>query len=51
MDSEKLRNLAEQIRQEAGRRESEKRAKCAQIVTAAMGLALLRRKLGDCNVA
>lgn len=44
--SEALRKLATLIRQEEARRQDEKRTKCAQILTAASGLDLLRRKLG-----
>ena len=47
--SEALRKLAEQIRQEGTRRQDDKRTKCAQILTAATGLDLLRRKLGGGN--
>lgn len=44
--SEQLRKLAEQLRQEAERSVTTKREKCAQIVVAANGLALLQKKLG-----
>ena len=43
---EQMRKLAEQLRQEASRRAEVKREKCAQIVMAATGLELLKRKLG-----
>ena len=41
-----MRALAEQVRLEAAHRLEDKRAKCAQLVRAAGGLELLRRKLG-----
>lgn len=44
--SEALRKLAEQLRQESAHRVEVKREKCAQIIVAANGLALLKRKLG-----
>jgi hypothetical protein len=44
--SDALRKLAAELRQESARRQNEKRVKCAQIITAATGLDLLRRKLG-----
>ncbi len=44
-----LRKLAEQLRNEETRRVEVKREKCAQIVVAANGLALLQRKLGGRN--
>jgi len=44
--SEALRKLAALLRQENTRRQEETRTKCAQILTAASGLDLLRRKLG-----
>jgi hypothetical protein len=47
--SEAMRKLAEQLRHEVTRREAVKREKCAQIVVAANGLTLLRRKLGGRN--
>ena len=47
--SEELRKLAEQLRIEDARRLDEKRQKCAQILRAASGLELLRRKLGGPN--
>lgn len=45
-----MRKLAEQLRVEAARRLDEKRVKCAQIMRAASGLELLRRKLGGSDV-
>lgn len=45
-ESDMLRKLAQQLREEAERRQTEKREKCAQIVRAAAGLQLLRSKLG-----
>lgn len=44
--SEALRKLAELMRRESSRRKEATHQKCAQIVTAATGLDLLRRKLG-----
>jgi hypothetical protein len=44
--SDALRNLAASLRKESARRKEATRQKCAQIVTAATGLDLLRRKLG-----
>ncbi len=44
--SEALRKLAELMRQEDVRRKEATRQECAQIVTAATGLDILRRKLG-----
>jgi hypothetical protein len=44
--SETLRKLAELMRQENTLRKEATRKKCAQIVTAATGLDVLRRKLG-----
>ena len=41
-----LRKLAESLRQENVRRKEVTQQKCAQIITAATGLDLLRRKLG-----
>ena len=42
--SDALRKLAAELRQESARRQNEKRVKCAQIITAATGLDLLRRE-------
>jgi len=50
-DPSMLRKLAEQIREEAAQRNTDKRKKTAQIVDAATGLALLRRKFGGGHVA
>jgi len=47
--SEELRKLAEQIRREAEIRQASINEKCAQIVLATTGLAILRRKLGGTN--
>jgi len=44
--SEALRKLAELMRQENVHRKEATRQKCAQIITAATGLDILRRKLG-----
>ena len=44
--SEALRKLAKLMRHENVRRKEATRQKCAQIVTAATGLDVLRRKLG-----
>ena len=48
--SEEMRKLAEKLRLEATQRVATKREKCAQIVVAAAGLELLKRKLGGLNV-
>ena len=45
-----LRDLADVLRKEAARRQETKRVKCAQLVSAATGLALLQRKLGGRHV-
>lgn len=47
--SEELRKLAEMLRVEEKQRLEAKRQKCAQILSAASGLELLRRKLGGPN--
>lgn len=47
--SDELRNLAAQLRDEAEKRAALKSEKCAQIIVAAKGLALLQRKLGGTN--
>ena len=49
--SEELRKLAEQLRQEAEIRQASINEKCAQVLRAATGLSLLRRKLGGSNAA
>jgi len=41
-----LKQLAETLRQEATNLQTQKNAKCAQIVKAAAGLSLLKEKLG-----
>lgn len=41
-----LRKLAAEVRAEVARREAARREKCAQVIVAATGLALLRGKLG-----
>lgn len=46
MSGEQLRKLATEVRNEAARQTAEKNAKCAQIIKAATGLEVLRRKLG-----
>jgi hypothetical protein len=48
--SDDLRKFAQQLRDEAARRVTEKRVKCAQILSAASALELLRRKLGGSDV-
>ena len=50
MKAEQLRKLASDVRQEDARRQAVKRETCAQIIIAAEGLELLRRKLGGSNV-
>lgn len=44
-----LRKLAEELRQEEARRAEARQRKCAQIMTAATGLTVLRQKLGISN--
>ncbi len=46
MNTDALRKLAEELRKETAQTVADKRTKCAQILTAATGLSLLRRKLG-----
>jgi len=46
MTGESLRKLATEVRREAEHQAETKRVKCAQIVEAASGLEILRRKLG-----
>ncbi len=46
-----MRKLAEELRLEAARRIEDRRTKCAQIVSAASALELLRRKIGGPDVA
>lgn len=46
MSPDALRKLAEELRKESSQVQTDKRTKCAQILTAATGLSLLRRKLG-----
>ena len=41
-----LRKLAGRLREEDARAKAEKNVKCAHIVSAATGLAVLKRKLG-----
>jgi hypothetical protein len=43
---EQLRKLAAKLREQAARREKNKVVKCAQAAQAALGLELLRRKIG-----
>ena len=50
-DPHMLRKLAEQIREEAAQRDSDKRRKVAQIVNAATGLVFLRNKIGGAHGA
>lgn len=47
MNREKIKNLAEQLRKYANHHERTKREKVANLVVAATGLELLRRKLED----
>lgn len=49
MNAAELRKMASQLRQEDVLRKEEKRVKCAQIILAAAGLDVLRRKLGVSN--
>jgi hypothetical protein len=48
--SEELRKLAELLRREAEVRQASINEKCAQVLCAATGLSLLRRKLGGLHV-
>ena len=47
MNKEKIKNLADQLRKYAKHHERTKREKVANLVVAATGLELLRRKLED----
>lgn len=49
--SELLRKLAQQLRDAEAAREAATNEKCAQVMRAATGLQLLRRKLGGPDVA
>lgn len=43
---DELRKLAKLLRETSGKKEKEKVVKCAQVAQAALGLELLRRKIG-----
>ncbi len=44
-EANKLRQLAKQLRVESEKREEKKMEKCAQVLVAAVGLDLLRKKV------